>query len=73
MGTYTLFDGVVPIQGSLGADLSGPVDVGLFGTIAFADGTNDLVLVVVPEPGTTVALLGGLAVFATRRRRGDPR
>ncbi len=69
IGTYTLFDGVTPIQGTLGLEVSGPLGGGFFGTIAFADGTNDLVLQVVPEPGTAMALLGGLAVLASRRRR----
>ena len=71
IGTYTLFDGVSPIQGTLGAEVSGPLGGNFFGTLAFADGTNDLVLQVVPEPGATMALLGGLAVLASRRRRAS--
>ena len=67
-GDYLLFDGTTPILGTLGAAASGPI--GAFtGTLQFADGGNDLILHVVPEPAGTSLLLGGLALVAARRRR----
>jgi fibronectin-binding autotransporter adhesin len=67
-GSYTLFDGIAPIAGSLGGNLTGAV-LGLNGTLGFADGGNDLVLVVVPEPGTALVLLAGLGALVSRRKR----
>lgn len=76
-GSYTLFDGVNAIVGSLdpnGANLTGSLGGSFTGTLAFGDNGNDLVLQVVPEPGTLVSLLGGLGMLAGlqrfRRRRG---
>ena len=67
-GTYTLFSTTQPIDGTLGTGLSG--SIGLFtGTISFGDGNTDLILTVVPEPGSAVMLFGGLTVLAMRRRR----
>jgi autotransporter-associated beta strand protein len=74
-GSYVLFDTDAPILDelgeALGANLSGTVGTfGEFtGTLALADGGNDLVLNVVPEPGSGVLLLGGLAAALGIRRR----
>ena len=69
--TYTLFDGSTPILGALdpaAANLRGAV--GPFtGTLMLADGGNDLVLVVIPEPTISVTMLGGLGLLLARRRR----
>jgi hypothetical protein len=67
--THTLFDGNTQILGTLGTNLTG--QIGGFGAaISLADGGNDLVLNVVPEPGTTLVgiLLLGVAVGRRRRR-----
>jgi|GEM_PF-1018308 len=71
-GTYTLFDTNTTILGSLDAspvNLTGTIG-GQTATLAFGDNGHDIVLNVVPEPGTCTALLGGLAmILGTRRRR----
>lgn len=65
---YVLFDGTVPISGTFGANLTGMV--GEFtGQIQLADGGNDIVLHVVPEPSAAIALLGGAATLLGLRRR----
>ena len=67
-GSYTLID-AGSINGTLGNTLSGPIGNGLTGTLAIQG--NDLVLSVVPEPGT-LALLGGCGsalVLTARLRR----
>jgi autotransporter-associated beta strand protein len=65
---YVLFDGSVPITGSLGAVLTGTI--GTFDAeIQLADGGNDLVLHVVPEPSAALAILGGAATLIGLRRR----
>jgi hypothetical protein len=69
MGDYLLFDSSTSIAGSLGANLSGTVGPGLTGTIEYTDGTNDLRLHVVPEPASTLLVLGGLGMIAGLRRR----
>jgi autotransporter-associated beta strand protein len=72
-GTYTLFDTSTTIVGTLdSANLSGAFGPGFFGTLGFADGGHDLVLTVIPEPGSAALLLGGLSMLAglrVRRRR----
>ncbi len=68
MGDYVLFDTTTAITGSLGTNVTGPV--GTFtGTLQFADGTNDIIVRVVPEPTSAALMLGGLALLAGRRRR----
>ncbi len=50
-GTYTLFDTETAIIGSLdGSDLRGWLTGDFYGTLGFADGGNDLVLTVTPNP-----------------------
>jgi fibronectin-binding autotransporter adhesin len=68
-GDYVLFDTTLPIVGTLGLNTTGSLAGGLTGTLQFADGTNDLILHVVPEPTTTSALLGGLGMLLAGRRR----
>ena len=70
-GTFTLFYGSTPIVGSLGSNVSGTV-LGLNATLSKADGGNDLVLVVVPEPATAMLFLVGMSAFAARRKRRQP-
>jgi fibronectin-binding autotransporter adhesin len=75
-GTYTLFDTSLLIDGSLGGSLTGTVG-GLNGTLAFANGNQDIVLILaaessaIPEPGTlALSALGllGLGCIALRRK-----
>lgn len=74
-GSYVLFDTSSGIVGDLGTNIS----ASLFGqqaTLTFANGANgrdDLVLVVVPEPSTFIGLVGGLGILfgSRRRRKGD--
>ncbi len=67
-GTYTLFDSTQDVFGGLGAAVTGTIG-GLDATLSLADTNNDVLLTVVPEPGSATLLLGGLALVAARRRR----
>lgn len=66
-GTYVLFDTSTSISGTLGTNLTGTIG-GFTGTISLADGTNDIILTVVPEPGTALLGAAGLLMLARRRR-----
>jgi len=68
-GTYTLFDGDTAINGTLGSATTGIVGGQAF-QLQLGDNGNDLLLVSVPEPGTVVCFLGGLATlgFLPRKR-----
>ncbi len=68
-GVYTLFDltGSSTISGSLGSSLSGAIPGGYFGTLS-QSGEN-LILTVIPEPGSALLSLLGLAAVAYRRRK----
>jgi|GEM_PF-4196098 len=67
-GTYTLFAGDTAITGTLGAVIDGTVG-GLPAQIQLADSNTDLVLSVVPEPGSAALLMGGLAFLTAHRRK----
>ncbi len=66
-GVYTLFDGTLPFSGTLGANLTGVVD-GYSSTISSANGGQDIILTVVPEPSST-ALFSVFALMLCARRR----
>lgn len=71
-GEYTLFDGTSAIIGSLDtnlANLAGSLGDGYTGKLELRDGGNDLVLIVVPEPGSAGLLLAGLGSLLAVRRR----
>lgn len=68
-GTYTLVSSAATISGSLGSNLTGTIG-GLDATLAFANNNQDLVLTVVPEPGTFgVLAIGAMGLLARRRRK----
>jgi fibronectin-binding autotransporter adhesin len=67
-GTYTLFDGNLPISGTLdAANRSGSVG-GFTGTLSLADNGNDVVFTVVPEPASTTLLVASLGSLVGLRR-----
>ena len=68
--TIILNDDVDLVSGTFtGLPEGAPVGAtGLYITYAGGDG-NDVVLTAVPEPGSAVMLLGGLAILGARRRR----
>lgn len=72
-GTYKLFDGDTAIVGSLdAANLTGILAPGFTGTLGFGDSGRDLLLTVVPEPGSATLLLasvGSLLGLSRFRRR----
>jgi autotransporter-associated beta strand protein len=65
---YVLFDGSVPIVGTLGAGLTGTV-AGFTAEIQLADSGKDIILHVIPEPGSAGALLAGITTLLGLRRR----
>jgi autotransporter-associated beta strand protein len=64
---YTLFDGIAPITGALGANRHGLI-AGLPAQLFLGDNGNDLMLLI-PEPGSAALLLAGGAWLGLRRRR----
>jgi hypothetical protein len=67
-GTYTLFDGSVPIVGTLGGITTGLINGQMF-QLQLADSNNDLVLASVPEPAAAVVSIAAFGLLALRRRR----
>ena len=65
--SYTLFDTDFAITGSLGAGVSGFIGGQEMQLAISPDGTD--IVLNVPEPGSAVLLLGGLAMLAGRRRK----
>jgi fibronectin-binding autotransporter adhesin len=65
-GTYTLIDAKT-ISGSLGSNLTGTID-GFTATLSTYN--NDLILTVVPEPGTWMLLATGCLAFFIGKRMG---
>lgn len=64
---YVLFDGNQPITGTLGPNVLGVVG-GFQVELQISPDGQDLILHV-PEPGSVVLMLGGLAILGCRRRR----
>jgi len=69
-GVYTLFDTSNTISGSLdGTNLSGSIG-SLSGTLSLENGSQDVVLTVIPEPSSLLlALISGLTGWVLIRRR----
>jgi autotransporter-associated beta strand protein len=72
-GDYVLFDSNSPINGTLGPNVTGLLTPGLLGTLQFANGTNDLILHVVPEPGSMSVLLSSVGLLLGLRRSRNAR
>ncbi len=70
VGSYTLFDTTSSITGTLDTAQFN-IDANFYGQLAYADGTNDIILNVaaVPEPSSLVLLSLGAAAFVAMRRR----
>lgn len=71
-GVYTLFDTDTTMIGSLGSDVTVDFGSGLTGTLSLANGNQDLILTVVPEPGSVALIAMGaisLVLHRARRRR----
>ena len=70
-GVYTLFSTSSAINGSLGGNLAGMIG-GRAATLSLGDGGTDVILTVVPEPGSAglagIAALGLVAVLRRRRQ-----
>jgi fibronectin-binding autotransporter adhesin len=67
-GDYVLIDGNSPINGTLGPNVSGLISPNFFATLQFANGTNDLILHVVPEPGSASVMIAGIGMLLGLRR-----
>jgi autotransporter-associated beta strand protein len=77
-GVYTLFDTSSPIVGTLDpnpANLTGMINL-LPATLSLGDSGHDILLVVIPEPGSLTAFMAGAGLLAglgrCRRRPGHP-
>jgi autotransporter-associated beta strand protein len=66
--TYTLFDGTLATNGTLGPGTSGSI-AGFPFVLQLINGNADLVLMPVPEPASAVLMLGGLGTLLARRRQ----
>jgi hypothetical protein len=65
---YVLFDGSLPILGTLGPNRNGTIN-GFLAEIQIADSGRDIVLHVVPEPSCALAILAGTAALLGLHRR----
>lgn len=66
----TLIDSTNTITGTLGSSVSGSLPGGLTGILQLDDANTNLVLRVVPEPGSAIlATLSALAIASRRRRK----
>lgn len=75
LGTYVLFASETPIVGSLGGNLTGTIGA-YTATLALANDGHDIVLHIIPEPGSatlTLTALGALGMLATKRRTAPAR
>ncbi len=67
-GIYTLFDGDSAVAGTLGTNLTGAVG-GYLSTLSLANGNQDIILTIVPEPGSALLLASGSLLLMRRRRQ----